>query len=77
VGSLERRIEWLEGRSGPEQCPECGHHGNSSNIGYEIVWEDVEPLIEDPEKLKSLKNKYCGTCGQAVELVVGWGEAPD
>jgi hypothetical protein len=71
VGSLERRIKWLEGRGGSEQCPECGHDGDCSKIEYEIVWEDVEPLIEDPEKLKSLKNKYCGTCGQVGELVVG------
>jgi hypothetical protein len=71
VGSLERRIKRLEGRSGSEQCPECGHDGDCSKIEYEIVWEDVEPLIEDPESLNSLKNKCCGTCGQAVELVVG------
>ena len=72
-----QRIKWLEGRSGPEQCPECGHNGNEGDAGdFEVVWADVGQLEDPPDKdqQETKETTYCGTCGLPLHIVVTWGD---
>jgi hypothetical protein len=52
VGSLERRIQELEGALSSEECPVCGH-GPQVPYPYEIVFGDGDEdayLEDEPEK---------------------------
>jgi hypothetical protein len=72
VGSLERRIRWLEGRSGASQCPECGFDGDWSKVTFEVELCGAEGEDEGPEE-----TVYCETCGTPVVTVVAWDDLRD
>jgi hypothetical protein len=67
VGSLERRIEELEGALSPDVCPVCGE---GSGVPYEIVFEDAyfEDKPEEPE--------FCEGCGRQLNTIIFFDDPP-
>jgi hypothetical protein len=64
VGSLERRIEVLEGALSSDVCPVCWH---GSQVPYEIVFgddedDDLEDDAEAPE--------FCDGCGRQLNITI-------
>jgi hypothetical protein len=67
--SLETRVRNLETSTslGGRNCPECG-------------WDGITPLRpscflnyeEGPGK-----DRYCGTCGRPIHIIIRWEDAPD
>ena len=73
ASSLERRVRNLEAGSGAE-CRECGFEvpRDWSNVKYEVIWYDEKDEDEGPEE-----TVYCETCGEPIDIVITWGDAPD
>jgi hypothetical protein len=73
VGNLARRLKKLE-TGGPRRrrCPECGFDGDLSKVVPKVVWV-TEPR-ETEEDDRPRESVYCETCGEAVHVVVTWGD---
>ena len=70
---IKDRIKRLEGRSGANQCPECGFDGDWSKVTFELTFPlDTEGEDEGPEE-----TVYCETCGTPVVTVVTWDDLHD
>ena len=64
MGSLERRIQELEGALSSEECPVCG---DGPQVPYEIVFGDDEDdyLEDEPEE-----PEFCEGCGQQLNTII-------
>jgi hypothetical protein len=71
VGSLERRVQELEGALPSEECPVCGH---GPQVPYEIVFGDGDEddyLEDEPEK-----PEFCDGCGRQLNSVIFFDDQP-
>jgi NAD-dependent SIR2 family protein deacetylase len=62
MGSLDRRIQELEGALSSDECPVCGDGPHAS---YEVVFdesEDLEDELEEPE--------FCAGCGRQLNPIL-------
>jgi predicted RNA-binding Zn-ribbon protein involved in translation (DUF1610 family) len=58
--TIERRVAALEKTTGGNKCPECGFDGD---------WPKVKHTFE---KATSRRERYCGTCGRPLRIVLRW-----
>ena len=71
MGSLERRIEELEGALSPEECPVCGH---GPQVPYEI-WLGDDDEDDDPED-EPAEPEFCEGCGRQVNITIFFDDGP-
>jgi hypothetical protein len=70
AGSIDRRIEALEGVYSREPCEECGWTGSWSVGEFEVLWGDrPDEGPSEPE--------WCGTCGRQTVIIVTWADIPE
>ena len=73
MGSLERRIEGLEGALSPEECPVCGH---GPQVPYEIVFDDGDGDEDDYFEDEPEEPEFRDGCGRQMNLVIFFDDGP-
>ena len=58
--TIERRVARLEESTGGNKCPECAFDGDWSKVKHTF------------EKVTSRRERYCGTCGRPLRIVLRW-----
>ena len=71
MGSLERRIQELEGALSSAECPVCGH---GPQVPYEIVfgYGDEDDYFED----EPAEPEFCDGCGRQMNIIIFFDDSP-
>ena len=70
MGSLERRIQDLEGALSSDACPVCG---NGPQVPYEIVFGDDE---DDDLEVDAEEPEFCDGCGRQMNITIFFDDSP-
>ena len=61
AATIERRVTRLEATTDRgDKCPECGFDGDWSKVRFDF------------ERPTSRRERYCGTCGRPLRIVLRW-----
>ena len=70
MGSLERRIQELEGALSSDECPVCG---DGPQVPYEIVFgDDEDDYLEDERE----EPEFCEGCGRQLNTIIVFDDPP-